>query len=83
MKQVEKLAEEMGVILRGVVVEGHPSSEIISYAEKAGMSIIIIGAVGRTGVDKFLLGSVAEKVVRNSKHSCSDCSEGNDLEHSR
>jgi len=31
------------------------------------MDIIIIGSVGRTGLDKFLLGSVAEKVVRNSK----------------
>ncbi|MEI8004418.1 MAG: universal stress protein [Methanothrix sp.] len=31
------------------------------------MDIIILGAVGRTGLDKFLLGSVAEKVVRNSK----------------
>ena len=31
------------------------------------MNIIIMGTVGRTGLDKFLLGSVAEKVVRNSK----------------
>ena len=47
-------------------MEGHPSNEIIDYAKKEGMSLIIIGAVGRTGLDKFLLGSVAEKVVRNS-----------------
>ncbi len=31
------------------------------------MSVIIMGTVGRTGLDRFLLGSVAEKVVRNSK----------------
>ena len=49
------------------MIEGNPGSEIISYAESAGMDIIILGAVGRTGLDKFLLGSVAEKVVRNSK----------------
>ena len=31
------------------------------------MNVIVMGSVGRTGLDKFLLGSVAEKVVRNSK----------------
>ena len=66
LEEVEMLAKVMGVSYESAVVEGHPSSEIISYAKNAGMSIIIIGAVGRTGLDKFLLGSVAEKVVRNS-----------------
>jgi len=67
LKQVEALAKDMGVAYGGVVAEGSPGSEIISYAQSADMDIIIMGAVGRTGLDKFLLGSVAEKVVRSSK----------------
>jgi nucleotide-binding universal stress UspA family protein len=67
LKQVETLAKDMGVAFESVVTEGNPGSEIISYAQSAGMDIIILGAVGRTGLDKFLLGSVAEKVVRSSK----------------
>ncbi len=67
MKEVEKQAKDAGVTFEGLVLEGNPGSEIIGYAENAGMDIIIMGAVGRTGLDKFLLGSVAEKVVRNSK----------------
>jgi nucleotide-binding universal stress UspA family protein len=67
LKQVETLAKNMGVAYEGVVSEGNPGSEIISYGQSAGMGIIILGAVGRTGLDKFLLGSVAEKVVRSSK----------------
>ena len=67
LKQVEDLAREKGVSFESVVVEGNPGSEIIRYAETSGMDVIILGAVGRTGLDKFLLGSVAEKVVRNSK----------------
>jgi len=67
LSQVEDLAAQKGVPFESVVAEGSPGSEIISYAESAGMDIIILGAVGRTGLDKFLLGSVAEKVVRNSK----------------
>jgi len=66
LKQVETLAKDMGVAFEKVVVEGNPGSEIVSYAQSAGMDIIILGAVGRTGLDKFLLGSVAEKVVRSS-----------------
>jgi nucleotide-binding universal stress UspA family protein len=66
LKQVETLARDMGIAFEGFVTEGNPGSEIISYAEAKGMDIIILGAVGRTGLDKFLLGSVAEKVVRNS-----------------
>ncbi len=64
---VEKLAKEAGVKFEGKVLEGNPGEEIISYAEKEGLSIIIMGTVGRTGLDRFLLGSVADKVVRNSK----------------
>ena len=66
VEEVEKLAEEKGVAFESVVIEGHPSSEIVNQAKEAGMDLIIVGAVGRTGVDKFLLGSVAEKVVRSS-----------------
>jgi nucleotide-binding universal stress UspA family protein len=64
---VEKLAKEAGVTFEQVVREGNPGEEIINFAKDAGMSVIVVGSVGRTGLDKFLLGSVAEKVVRNSK----------------
>lgn len=67
IKQVQELAEKSGVDFEGAVVEGNPSDEIIRYAKDGGMNVIIVGAVGRTGLDKFLLGSVAEKVVRNSR----------------
>ncbi len=64
---VEKLAKDAGVNFELVILEGNPGNEIINYAEKAGMNVIVLGTVGRTGLDRFLLGSVAEKVVRNSK----------------
>ena len=64
---IEKLAIEGGVTCDKIVAEGIPSDEILDYASAEGMSIIVLGNVGRTGLDKFLLGSVAEKIVRNSK----------------
>ena len=67
MSKIGIIKIKTGVKFESTIVEGNPGSEIISFAEKAGMNIIVIGAVGRTGLDKFLLGSVAEKVVRNSR----------------
>ncbi|MFB6084961.1 MAG: universal stress protein [Halorientalis sp.] len=49
-----------------VVRAGIPSEEIIDYAEESGMDLIVMGTHGRTGVRRYLLGSVAEKVVRLS-----------------
>ena len=50
----------------GVVRAGIPSEEILDYADDAGMDLIVMGTHGRTGVRRYLLGSVAEKVVRLS-----------------
>ena len=46
------------------VVIGDPSSEIIDYAQKHQIDLIVIPSHGRTGLSRFLLGSVAERVVR-------------------
>jgi nucleotide-binding universal stress UspA family protein len=64
---VENQAREAGVNFERALVEGNPGEEIINYALKNEKDMIIMGSVGRTGLDKFLLGSVAEKVVRNSR----------------
>ena len=45
---------------------GIPSEEIIDYADESGTDLIVMGTHGRTGVRRYLLGSVAEKVVRLS-----------------
>ena len=48
------------------VVAGYPGQEIVKYAEKNEMDLIIIGTHGRKGLDSILFGSVAEYVVKNS-----------------
>lgn len=66
-KYVADKAEVLGLEVDRNTIEGHPADEIIKYAEKNSMSIIVLGTLGKSGLDRFLLGSVAEKVVRNSK----------------
>lgn len=67
IKSVEKMAKEAGVPFEGKVIEGHPADDILKFADSAKIDLIIMGGIGKTGLEKFLLGSVAEKVVRNSR----------------
>ncbi|MFU1780686.1 universal stress protein [Haloarcula japonica] len=43
---------------------GNPPAGIVAYATENDISLIIMGTHGRTGYDRYLLGSVTEKVVR-------------------
>ncbi|GAA3872239.1 universal stress protein [Haloarcula argentinensis] len=45
---------------------GDPYEEIIDYAAAAGVDMIVMGTHGRSGLDRFLLGSVTEKVGRTA-----------------
>ncbi|ELZ43255.1 UspA domain protein [Halorubrum saccharovorum DSM 1137] len=64
--EVESLAAETELGVETAVAEGSPSKEIIRYAEGNDCDLIVMGTHGRGGIDRLLLGSVAEKVVRGS-----------------
>jgi len=49
------------------VLQGYVPEEILDYAEKEDIDLIIMGTHGRMGVDRIVFGSVAEKVVKTSK----------------
>jgi len=49
------------------VIKGIPHREITDYANEKEIDLIVMGTHGRTGLDRILLGSVTEKVVRTSK----------------
>jgi nucleotide-binding universal stress UspA family protein len=65
--QVEELAKKHGVQIDKKIVEGHPAEDILKFAEDTKADVIVIGSIGIKGVRKFLLGSVTEKVIRNSR----------------
>jgi nucleotide-binding universal stress UspA family protein len=66
MENVYKTCIEKGLSASRSVVSGTPHREIIKKAEQEKADLIIMGTHGRTGVERLLLGSVAEKVVRLS-----------------
>ncbi len=48
------------------IVSGIPDLEILKKADADKVDLIVIGTHGRVGVDRFLFGSTAEKVVRKA-----------------
>ncbi len=64
---IEDLAKSSGVGVESKVLVGNPAETILKASEKDLVDSIVIGSIGQTGITKFLLGSVAEKVVRGSK----------------
>jgi nucleotide-binding universal stress UspA family protein len=47
-------------------VEGTPSTEIVAQTRESDVDVVVMGTHGRGGIDRLLLGSVAERVVRKS-----------------
>ncbi len=64
--RVRDLAAKRNVPVEGAVRDGTPSGEIVRYANAIGADLIVMGTHGRGGIDRLLLGSVAERVVRTA-----------------
>ena len=54
--------EKLGLTVKVMIEEGNPSRKIMEVSKQ--FDLIVMGTLGRTGVSKLLLGSVAEKIVR-------------------
>lgn len=48
------------------LLNGEAGEQILKAAERTGSDLIIMGSAGRKGLQRLLLGSVAERVVRNA-----------------
>jgi nucleotide-binding universal stress UspA family protein len=62
--EFERLAGDRPV--ETAIEEGNPSDEIVDYAKRENCDTIVMGTHGRAGINRLLLGSVAERVVRAS-----------------
>jgi universal stress protein A len=67
--RLERLLAQAGFKTQRVIEEGDPRTTVVDYAKQWGANLIVVGSHGRKGLDRFLLGSVAEFVARHA--SCS------------
>jgi nucleotide-binding universal stress UspA family protein len=62
--RIRTLAE--GVNLETAILEGKPAAEIVRFATEREIDLIVIGTQGKRGLERLLLGSVAEEVIRSA-----------------
>ncbi|KAB1196574.1 MULTISPECIES: universal stress protein [Haloferax] len=66
LKRVADKAHDAGIDIETTVAEGTPESEILEFADRDDIDLVVMGTHGRSGLDRYLIGSVAERVVRSS-----------------
>ena len=69
VQRVGQLLSKAGFAVQKAVEKGDPRSAIIDRAAHWKADLIIVGSHGRKGLSRFLLGSVAEYVVRYARCS--------------
>ena len=65
----EKYMENGGAkaILVGAATRtGNPAEAIIDYVDKGGLQLIVMASHGRSGLSRWAVGSIADKVVRSA-----------------
>lgn len=65
-KAIEERILDAGLDVIREIRCGDPSAEILTYAVENEIELIVMGTHGRTGYERYLLGSVAERVVRTA-----------------
>ena len=58
-------AEDEDVTVQTAVEHGRPGEGIEAYGEDHDIDLVVMGTHGRSGIERFLLGSTTEEVIRN------------------
>lgn len=69
MRELREVADEVeaaGVTVQTLLADGDPVAAIVEHAAAWRADLIVMGTHGRTGFERLLLGSVAEKVLRKA-----------------
>lgn len=63
-RRIVEAARARDVEAIGAVEVGDPDRTILGYADEHGVDMIVMSTHGRSGVGRFLMGSVTERVIR-------------------
>jgi len=62
----ETQTSEQGITAFTALITGSPAEEIVKYAEKEAINLIVVGGRGLGSVARFFLGSVSTQVSRHA-----------------
>jgi nucleotide-binding universal stress UspA family protein len=66
LERLAQAAREHDIQVQTVTAEGSPQLEILSFAESNKVDLIVMSSRGQSGVSRWLLGGVADRVVRGA-----------------
>lgn len=66
VERARERASDEGLGVETAVLSGPPHEAVRRYAADRDVDLVVMGTHGRTGLDRWLLGSVAERLVRTS-----------------
>ncbi len=64
LKEAAMRLESGGIKAEKMVREGAAAENIVQYAQEKGIDLIIMGTRGQGGIQRFLLGSTTDRVLR-------------------
>uniref|UniRef100_UPI002590B087 universal stress protein n=1 Tax=Comamonas sp. TaxID=34028 RepID=UPI002590B087 len=68
LEDVNKAMASTGIAVKTLVGEGHAVHEgIVRVGENVGADLIVMGSHGRRGLEKLVLGSVAQRVLQTAR----------------
>jgi nucleotide-binding universal stress UspA family protein len=67
LKRLVERSQYSGVDVKSEVIRGRAAESIVDYAEHNAIDLIIIATHGRSGISRWVWGSVADRIIR---HSC-------------
>ena len=67
ISSVEEKAKFAGLEVESTILKGDPADRILDFADEHNVDMIVVGSLGKSGIERFVLGSVSEKVVRYAK----------------
>jgi len=63
LNSVKERLTKIGITVRSEVEVGSPAESVIAYAKENNVDLIAMSTHGRSGIGRWLLGSVADKVI--------------------
>jgi nucleotide-binding universal stress UspA family protein len=64
---VTRELKEQGYNVQGAVLEGFAGEELIGYERKIEPQLVVMATRGRSGFDRFIFGSVAERILKSGQ----------------
>lgn len=65
----QEILETQGFSVKTLTLMGEPAATILELAEQESPDLLMVASHGRSGIQRFLLGSVSERVLRHARAS--------------